>query len=142
MGRLWQVLSIDLPWAVSNWLWANIVHPLNAGVLQLTPRRTVYLVIFAIFAVAFVCAAAEMALPGDIALLMAGDSALYFEIATFAWLAIAANRMHRMAAPAIRALRTAVQHTRRGARTRRPLRLPRLFDKEDSGDLPDGAFAY
>jgi len=29
----------------------------------------------------------------------------------------------------------------RAARNRRPLRLPRLFDSEDSGDVPDGAFA-
>ena len=54
-----------LLWPVSNWLWANIVNPLVAGTLQLTPRRVVYLAFFTAFAFAFVYAAAELAQPHD-----------------------------------------------------------------------------
>lgn len=141
MNRLWQVLSIDLPWAVSNWLWAAIVNPLVAGLMGLTPRRIVYLFAFMMFA----WAAAEMLFPADVALMLAGDGALYIEAATFTYIAVAQARLHRAIRPAMRMLRMTTQRSahavlRRAARATRPLRRPRLFDK-NSDDVPDGAFA-
>jgi len=135
-----------LLWPVSNWLWANILDPLIAGLLQLTPRRIVYLAFFAAFAFAFAYAAAEFAMSADLALLLAGDSALYFEIATFSYVALVRGRMDRAVSPLLQrvrpaALRAGAVVMRTAGRARRRMRLPRLFDTGDSGDVPDGAFA-
>jgi hypothetical protein len=141
LHRFWQVVSIDAPWAISNWLWANAVHPLAASVAQMTPRRLVYVAAFVAFAIAFTWAAAELSLSSDMALLLAGDSALYFEVATVTYIALVRARMDRIAAPAIRILRrTNHAIVRTAGRTRRSVRLPRLFNVGDSGDVPDGAF--
>jgi hypothetical protein len=138
LGRLWQMLSIDLPWAVSNWLWANIVNHALASLRQLTPRRLIYLAAFLIVA----WAAAEI-MTVDLAVMFAGDVALYCEIASFFYLAIARNRVHRAIRPVTQMTRVGVQRAmiRVTARTRRPLRRPRLFDSAGSDDVPDGAFA-
>jgi hypothetical protein len=144
LGRFWQTLSVDLPWAISNWLWANVVNPLMAEMMQLTPRRLVYLAAFTIFFVAIAWAAAEFMFPADVVLMLAGDSALYIEIVSFAYLVLVRNRTHSAIKPVVQMmralLRRAVSHIT--ARARRPMRRPRLFGKTDSDDVPDGAFFF
>ena len=142
LGRFWRVIDHGVLWAISNWLWANIVNPLLASLRQITPRKLVYLAAFIVFAYA----AAEWYFSADVAMLLVGDSALYIEIVTFAYLAVARAHLHRAVAPVAQRLRAAMR--RRGqaivramARTRRVPQRPHLFDKADSDDVPDGAFA-
>jgi hypothetical protein len=134
-----ESLDRALLWPLSNWLWATIVDPLIAGLTRLTPRRLVYLLAF----IAFAWAAAELLFPADVALMLAGDGALYVEAITFTYIAVAQARLHRAIAPALRMAGTALRRTvvRGVARTRRLPRRPRLFDKDDS-DVPDGTFAF
>lgn len=137
-GRLWQVLSIDLPWAVSNWLWANILGPLLAGLRQITSRTIFRVAVFLV-----VAWAAAASLPPDLAVMFAGDTTLYFEIASAFYLAIARGHMLRAVIHASQALRRGGQSFIRAmSRARRAPRLPRLFDGEDSGEEPDGAFGF
>jgi hypothetical protein len=81
------------------------------------------------------------------AAMVVGDTALYAELVSFAVFTIARGQAHRLLVPAARMARFALRRAgqtvaRAAARAKRPLRLPRLFDKEDSGDVPDGAFAF
>ena len=140
-ARLWRAFDHGFLWHVSNWLWANIVNPLLASLRQITPRRMVYLAAFVIFA----WAAAEWYFSADVAMLLVGDSALYVEIVTFAYIAVARARIDRALMPAVRKLRLGISRATRAivrtpARAKRLARRPRLFDSEDSGDVPDGAF--
>lgn len=142
MQRLLRALDHAVLWPVSNWLWANIVDHLLVSLRQITPRRLVYLAAFVIFA----WAAAEWYFSADVAMMLVGDSALYVEIVTFAYIAVARARVGRALAPALHRLRLDFRRASRAvvrsaARTKRSMRLPRLFDGEDSGDVPDGAFA-
>lgn len=139
LRRFWQFVSIDAPWAVSNWLWAQILNPLLASLRRLTLRRLVHVAAFLIIAYA-----AAQLFPPDLAVMFAGDTALYAEIASFAYLAIARGRVHRAIVPAVQILRAALRRTimRGVARTRRLPRHPRLFDSKDSDDVPDGAFVF
>jgi len=142
LGRFWRVIDHGLLWPASNWLWVNIVNPLLTSLRQITPRKLVYLAAFIVFAYA----AAEWYFSADVAMLLVGDSALYIEIVTFAYLAVARAHVHRAIAPIARRLRGPIQRSGqrifRAARNRHPLRLPRLSDSEDTGDVPDGAFAF
>ena len=142
MGRLWQMLSIDLPWAVSNWLWANIVNPLVNGLRQATLRGIMRGTLFVL-----ILWALAQVFPPDVAVMFAGDTALYIDLAGFAYLAIARGQAHRAMRPAIQMLRAAICRSGQGiiramARARLLPRRPRLFNKKDSGDVPDGAFAF
>lgn len=141
LRRLWQMLTIDAPWAISNWLWATVVTPALAGVRQLTLRRIVYIAAFLVIA----CAAAQL-LSADLAVMFAGDTALYIEIVGFAYFAIARGRVGQAVKPAARMLGTTLRRgmhsiARVTARAKRPLRRPRLFDRDNS-DVPGGAFAF
>ena len=143
MQRLLRALDHAILCPVSNWVWANIIAHLLASLRQVTPRRLVYLAAFVIF----VWAAAEWYFSADVAMMLVGDSALYVEIVTFAYIAVARARIDRALAPAIHRLRLDFRRAsgavvRTAARTKRSIRLPLLFDKEDSGDVPDGAFAF
>ena len=141
MQRIWQIVSFALPLAISNWFFANLAHPLLMGLKQLTLRRAVYIAAFLVLLWGF-----AFLFSADIAIIFAGDTALYFEIASFIYFAIARTHIHRRAEPVIRALRARLQLSaqtiiRAMARARRLPRLPRLFDKSDSDDVPGGAFA-
>jgi hypothetical protein len=143
MQRLLRALDHAILWPLSNWLWANIVDHLLTSLRQITPRRMVYLAAFVIFA----WAAAEWYFSADVAMLLVGDSALYIEIVTFAYIAVARTRVDRILTPAMRRLRLGLRRTagtiaRSPTRAKRAARRPRLFDNEDSGDVPDGAFAF
>ena len=91
--------------------------------------------------------AAAQAFPPDIAIMFAGDTALYIDIVSFAYLAIARGQAHRAAGPAMQMLRGAIRRGGHGiiramARARRVPRQPRLFDQTDSDDVPDGRLAF
>jgi hypothetical protein len=131
-------------WPLSNWLWTNIVNLLLTGLARLTPRRMIYLLFFmaCVFSFAQIFSA-------DLAMMLAGDSALYLEIATFAYVAVVRNRLDRALALVAQVVRHVLYRSgqaiaRVAARAKRPLRQPRLFDNDDAGDVPDGApiFTY
>jgi hypothetical protein len=147
LRRAWAIIEHDIPWAVSAFLFAQLINPLRASVerlpQQLTLRRMVYLAAFVIFA----WAAAEWYFSAEVALVLAGDSALYIEIMAFAYVAVVRTRIDRVLGPAMHRLRLGLCHAasatiRATARVKRSIRLPRLFDDTDSGDVPDGPFAF
>ncbi|HST36174.1 MAG TPA: hypothetical protein VLK25_06050 [Allosphingosinicella sp.] len=80
-------------------------------------------------------------LPLDLALLFAGDSLLYLEIATAAWLAAQATRFRFVIAHARMIARRAVRRTRRGAR-RLAQRARRIAASRKPADDPDRAFVF
>jgi len=143
MRRLFRALDHAILRPVSNWLWANIVNHALASLRQVTPRRMVYLAAFVIFA----WAAAQWYFSADVAMMLVGDSALYVEIVTFAYIAVARARIDRVLAPAMHRPRLGLHRAARiigrsPARAKRTARLPRLFDNADSGDVPDGIFVF
>jgi hypothetical protein len=147
LGRLWQMLSIDLPQAVSNWLWANIINPLLAGLRELKLRQ-IALAAAILFMVWSIAEANPFGLHlARAAAMFAGDTAIYAEIVSFAMFAIVRGHIHRAIMPAARMLRFALRRAgpavlRVAARTRRLLRRPRVFDRNDADDVPDGTFAF
>ena len=138
LRRFWQTLNIDLPWAISNWLFANIINPLLASLGQLSLWRIVRVAAFLL-----VIWSVAQVFPPDLAVMFAGDTALYVEIASFAYLAIARGRLHLAVVSVAQMTYFSIRRMliRAMARARRPMRRPCLFDKDDSGDVPDGAFA-
>ena len=139
LSRLWRAIEHDIPWAVSAFVFAQVIAPARAFLKELTLRRLVYVAAFLLVA----WAGAEF-LPPDLAVMFAGDTALYIEIATFAYLAVVRGQLHRAVRPVLHTLRAGLRHIamRVTARARRPLRRPKLFDAEDSDDAPDGVFAF
>jgi hypothetical protein len=79
-------------------------------------------------------------LPFDLALLFAGDTLLYLEIATAAWLAAQVTRFRFAIAYARMIARRAVRRTRRCAR--RLAQSVRRLAARKSSDDPDRAFAF
>lgn len=139
--RFWQIVSVDTPWVISNWLWAALINPLLAGLRQVTLRGIMRGVLFVL-----ILWAVAQVFPPDVAVMFAGDTALYIDLASFACLVIARSQAQHAARPAIQMLRAAMRGGGQGliramARARRMPRLPRLFDKADSDDVADGAIA-
>jgi hypothetical protein len=137
LSRLWRVIEHDIPWAVSAFVFAQVIGPLRASLKQVTLRWTFQVLVFLVV----VWASAQI-FPPDLAVMFAGDTSVYIEIATFTYLAIARGQLHRAVRPALQMLRAGLRRTvtRVTARARRTLRRPRLFDRDD--DVPDGAFAF
>jgi hypothetical protein len=136
-GGLWQKLSIDWPCAVTDWLHANTAVPLRASLKQLTLRKIILTVAFMVAAMAFAQIAA-----GEIVLLMAGDLAAYVEIASLFYLLVARNQLGQAFTLVRQRARQLLPRVRITARSKRLPRRPRLIDSGDSGDEPDGAFAF
>src|SRR5580704_9155081 len=92
---LWQKLTIDWPCFLGDWLWANLIVPLRAGIERLTFKRIAYLAALILAIIAF-----AQIVSIDLAFLWAGDTALYFEIASavmfFAVRARAQQALHVM----------------------------------------------
>jgi hypothetical protein len=74
--NLWWKLTVEWPCVLSDWLWAFLVAPLLARLEQLTFKRVVYL---AALTLAVIALAQVVSL--DVAILSAGDTVFYFEVA-------------------------------------------------------------
>jgi hypothetical protein len=147
LRRFWQCLDTGLLWTISNWLWAGVVNPTVSGLRQLKLRQIALLAAFLVIVWAIADGNPLGLHLARAAAMIAGDTVLYAEFVSFAVFAVARGQAHRLLVPVARmagfALRRAGQAVARAAaRTKRPLRLPRLLDSEDSGDVPDGPFVF
>lgn len=134
---LWQKLSIDWPCAVTDWIYANTVVPLRGSMKELTLRRLIYAAAFIVAAMAF----AQIA-GGELVLLMAGDLAAYMEIVSLFYLAVARNHLGQAMSLARQKTRHLLHRVRITPRAKRSPRRARIPGKQDSEDVPDGAFAF
>lgn len=144
--NLWQKLSIDWLCALGDWLWIHLAVPVRAGCRQVTMRRVIY--VAALIAAIIVL---RQVVTIDVAFLMAGDFAFYFELmAAVAFIAVRgqAHQMlylarHKLAAAAARTamvLRRLGNRQRRNANAlgRKPGDSPRA---DDEGAARGRAFA-
>jgi hypothetical protein len=118
--NLWQKLTIDWLCMLGDWLWANLVLPLKAGLDRLTFKRVVYLAALMLAFYAF-----AQIVSFDLAFVWAGDTAFYFEIASavmlFAARGYARQTAHMITQKIRAAARSAADSLMRtfGARQRR-----------------------
>ena len=81
MGWWWN-LTVEWPGALGDWLWKYLVAMPLATLKELTLRRVLTVLALTILVAIF----AQAAIPGDIALLLAGDTMAYYEAAAIVWL--------------------------------------------------------
>ncbi len=132
MGWWWN-LTVEWPGALGDWLWKYLVAMPLATLKELTLRRILTVLALTILVAVF----AQAAIPGDIALLLAGDTMAYYEAAAVIWLLATrghirdiARMMMRVARKAVRAAVRIDAHgiVRRGEpRARSSLRRARRF---------------
>jgi hypothetical protein len=138
----WRKWSYEIPLAIGDALWLVLVEQFADFLGRLTIRRILEFFIIAMLAMAF-----AQTFPIDLAILFAGDTLMYLEIAVI--VRLAAGREHfqamlriaaRLARFALRALRTAIRlpvsRINRLRERRGPTRLtkPRsVSDRSDDG---------
>ncbi len=81
MGCWWN-LTVEWPAMLGDWLWKFLVQMPLATLKELTLRRILTVLALSILVAIF----AQAAIPGDIALMLAGDTMAYYEAAAIIWL--------------------------------------------------------
>ena len=135
MNPFWWKLTVDWPCALGDWLWAYLAAPLLASLERLTFKRVIYLA-----ALTLTVMALAQFVTIDLAFLWAGDTLLYFEIASAVMLYAArghARQILRVAGHRIRAkAQDALTVLRRWGRTVRQRRNANALSRKKSGKHP------
>jgi hypothetical protein len=129
----WQKLTIHWLRALASWFWANFVAAIVVFLDRVTIRRIVIFV--GILIIAF---AAAQLLTFDVALIFAGDTMLYLEIASAVYLVAARGHVRNALQFSARSVRQGVQNLpnvflRLGSRQRRN---SNALDRKRNADGP------
>jgi hypothetical protein len=140
----WQKLTVDWPCALGDFLWSLLVVRTAKWLNDLTLKRAIMTA-----GMVLIVIAVAQTLPADIAIIFAGDTMAYFEIASAVMLIAVRGRVYMslrvtvdmLCTAAARIASTTHQAFRRAPR--RPIRhmLQRLFDADDTDGDAAVAFA-
>jgi hypothetical protein len=138
----WRKWSYEIPLAIGDALWVVLVERFADFLSRLTIRRVLEFFIIAMLVMAF-----AQTFPIDLAILFAGDTLMYLEIAVI--IRLAAGREHfqamlrlaaRLARVALRVARIAIDYSALGINRLRERRRPgrgakprRISDQSDDG---------
>ena len=104
MGWWWN-LTVEWPGMLGDWLWKLLVQMPLATLKELTLRRILTVLALTILVAMF----AQAAIPGDIALLLAGDTMAYYEAAIVLWLLATKGHAREIARMMMNLARVAVR---------------------------------
>jgi hypothetical protein len=123
----WRKWSYEIPLAFGDGLWAVLVVQFADFLSRLTLRRVVEFVAIAILAMAF-----AQTFPIDLAILFAGDTLMYLEIAVVIRLAAGRELVQHMLRLAARLARSAMR-VLRAALSQPVLPINRLRERRNPG---------